>query len=143
MTMSQFVTVPAVLIVDDEADHALIVEYVFAETAPDLPVESVGSPAEAAQRIVDAPQGALILVDRLFGGADSIPALREMRALRSDLRLVLLSAALSDEDRLAALRSGAERAEEKPRSLKGWRELISALIEGPPSAEARERAMSS
>jgi len=123
-------TVTAVVIVDDETDHALIVEYVFAETAPDLPVESIASPAEAAQRIVDAPHGALILVDRLFGGADSIPALGEMRALRSDLRIVLLSAALSDEDREAALRHGAERAEEKPRSLRGWRDLVESLLYG-------------
>ena len=123
-------TVPAVVIVDDEADHALIVEYVFAEAAPDLSVESIASPAEAARHIVDAPRGALILVDRLFGGADSIPALGEMRALRSDLRIVLLSAALSDEDRDAALSNGAERAEEKPRSLQGWRDLVEALLYG-------------
>lgn len=130
-------SVPTVVIVDDEADHVLIVEYVFAETAPDLPVESIASPAEAAHRIVDAPRGALILVDRLFGGADSIPALGEMRALRPDLRLVLLSAALSDEDRDAALRNGAERAEEKPRSLRGWRDLVESLLYGDEHSNSR------
>lgn len=129
-------SVTAVVIVDDETDHALIVEYVFAEAAPDLPVESITTPAEAARRIVDAPRGALILVDRLFGGADSIPALGEMRALRSDLRIVLLSAALSDEDRDAALANGAERAEEKPRSLRGWRDLVESLLYGDRALEA-------
>jgi DNA-binding response OmpR family regulator len=129
---------PAALIVDDEPDHAMIIERVFATLAPELDVQIVPAGEVERRLCLDAPVGALVLLDRLLGGRESYAALRAVRARRSDLTIGVLSASLSDVDRERALQAGADEAAEKPGSLDGWRALLGRLLAtagrraGPP-----------
>ena len=119
---------PAVLILDDEPDHATIVQWLIAEVAPDIPVETMTQADALARRLAAAPDGALLLIDRMLNGRESLELLPELRAARPDLTVVLISAALSETDRARALAAGADRALEKPGQLGGWRALLGQLL---------------
>jgi DNA-binding NtrC family response regulator len=118
----------AVLIVDDEVDHAFIVRRMLADVAPDLPVEVITHPSGIASRLLEAPEGALVLMDRRLGPTESLDLLPGLREARPDLAVAILSAALVDEDRERALRLGALDAAEKPGTLDGWRTLLTGLL---------------
>ena len=119
----------AVVIVDDDVDHAVIARVVVSQVAPEASVEVMTDPRMLAERLVEAPHGAIVFVDRRLDGHDGIALLAALHEERDDLCLVLLSAALTDEDRRAALASGAQAAFEKPGSLHGWRALIAAVLQ--------------
>ena len=124
----------AALIVDDEPDHALIIRRLLADLAPGLPIEVVATLEELQPRLDETPGGALVLFDRLLGGIEVLPALRALANTRSDLTIALLSAWLSEEDEAAALKAGAEVAEQKPTTLEGWRSLLGGLLARARSA---------
>ncbi len=131
---------PAVLVVDDEPDHAVIVRELLAMAEPGLAVELVGGAVEARAAaaeparaslppaIVEAPAGALVLVDRLLAGYDCYPIVDVCARERPDLTLVVLSAALPEEERRRALSAGAHEAAEKPGTLTEWRGLLGRLL---------------
>lgn len=119
----------AVVVVDDDADHAMIIGHVLAELAPQLAVTTVDEVGSADGWLSATPAGALVLIDRLLNGQDSIASLSTLRARRPDLRLVVLSAALSDGDRERALAAGAMLAAEKPAGLANWRTLLGGLLD--------------
>ncbi len=131
---------PPVVVVDDDIDHALIVRLVLARMAPDAPIEVMTDPRGLAQRLVEVPQGALVLMDRQLDGRDGIDLLPLLRAERPDLRTVLLSAALPEPDRLRALAAGAYAAVEKPGSLIGWHRLMESLLAAPAETSTRTHA---
>lgn len=118
----------AVLIVDDEADHAKIIEWVLAELAPSLPVQSLLRPELLQEQLALVPDGALILFDRMINGRESLDLLPDLRAARPDLTVALMSAALSETDRARALVAGADFAVEKPGRVAGWRVLLADLL---------------
>lgn len=118
----------AVLVVDDEADQAAIVRLVLMGVAPQAAVSVVTDTRSVLDQVLAAPKGALVLVDRLLGGQDGASVIDAVRRTRADLHMVLLSAALSEEDRCRALAAGADAAEEKPGNLAGWRGLLGALL---------------
>lgn len=121
--------VPAgVLIVDDDADHVFIVRHVLSDLAPAVPIDVLSDPATARVQLDGAAPGSLVLMDRMFAGADTIGWLPGLRAARQDLRIVLLSAALFDVDHARALAAGADAAYEKPLHLQGWRTLLQSLV---------------
>ena len=123
---------PAVLVIDDEHDHALIVRELLAAAAPGLTVELVSGPdpdpAELPPAIGDAPAGALVRVDRLLAGRECYPLLGRCARERPDLTLAVLSAALSPEERDRALAAGAHEAAQKPATLVEWRGLLGRLL---------------
>jgi len=122
---------PAVLLVDDDIDHAIIAQRVLRDLAPALPVQVATSPETFRERLGATPTAALVLLDRMLLGRDVTKLLLpSVRAERPDLRLVLLSAALSEDDRERALRAGASAALEKPTRLADWRSLLSRLLNG-------------
>lgn len=131
---------PAIVVVDDDIDHALIVRLVLSRLAPDAPIEVMTDPRALAQRLVEAPPGALVLMDRQLDGRDGIDLLPLLHAERPDLRTVLLSASLPEPDRLRALAAGAHAAVEKPGSLVGWQRLMESLLNAHPAAPARTHA---
>lgn len=131
------VTLPAILVVDDDADHGEIVRLVLRALAPDVPVQLCGDGQAAIVALAGQPRGTLILVDRVLAGVDSFDTVVRMRTLRPDTAVVMLSAALSSIDRAYALACGAADAIEKPASLAGWRAALAAILD---PAEATSHA---
>lgn len=119
---------PAILILDDEIDHAAIVRVVLQQIAPGLPVETMTEAAALRQRLKSAPQGTLVLMDRMLGGREAIELLPELRASRPDVTVALLSAALSATDQARAIAAGADCAYEKPGRIDEWRALLMHLL---------------
>lgn len=131
---------PSVVVVDDDIDHALIVRLVLSRLAPDATIDVMTDPRALAQRLVEVPQGTLVLLDRQLDGRDGIDLIPLLRAERPDLRTVLLSAALPEADRLRALSAGAYAAVEKPGSLIGWQQLVESLLGTSARTPARTHA---
>lgn len=118
----------ALVVIDDNIDHAAIALRVAALVAPDLATQAVTDVRLARQVVVDAPDGALVLVDRRLASGDGSDLVRRSRYARPDLRFVLMSAVIDDVDRREALAAGAEDAIEKPLRLDGWRTLFERLL---------------
>ena len=130
---------PSVVIVDDEVDHALIVRLVLHQIVPDATVAIMTDPRALAQRLIEAPLGSVVLLDRHLDGCDGIELLPLLAAERGDLRVVLLSAALTEPDRLRALAGGAYDAVEKPSSVVEWRSFVTALLDTTAAPAARSQ----
>ncbi|MFA7295995.1 MAG: response regulator [Dehalococcoidia bacterium] len=133
-------TARSVIVVDDDIDHALIVRLVLSRVVPDASIDVMTDPRALAQRLVEAPRDALVLMDRQLDGRDGIDLLPLLRAERPDLRTVLLSAALPEADRLRALAAGAYAATEKPGSLAGWQRLVESMVGADAQESARTHA---
>ncbi len=133
---------PALIIVDDEIDHAQIIRLLLADIAPELPVEVLTETHGLLRRLGRAPRDALLLVDRLLDGREVFDSLIALRIARSDLTVVVLSAVLSEEDRQRALSAGADHAAQKPGGIAEWRALLAELLQlsVKPSVERGERA---
>ena len=118
----------AVLVVDDDPDHAEIAALVLHALAPGLTVRICASASAAVAALDEQPRGALVLVDRVLAGVESFDSVVRMHGVRPDVTIVMLSAALSSIDRAYALACGARDALEKPASLAAWREAMGALL---------------
>ena len=118
----------ALIIVDDEVDHALIIRSLVTEMAADLPVEVMTEASGLVERLKQAPERALLLLDRILDGREVFEWLGTLRAARPDLTIAVLSAALSEDDRERALNAGADHAAEKPGDIAGWRALLAELM---------------
>ena len=127
----------AVLVVDDDADHAHIARLVLNSLAPTTGVEVVHDAASAIARLAALPRGGVVLIDRRLHGIESFDTVVEMRLRRPDVDVVMLSAALSSIDRAYALACGAVDALEKPASLAGWREALASIVGAGTDAAPR------
>lgn len=130
-------TLPAhMVVVDDDVDQALLVRMILRQLLPGTDVTVMTDPRELADRLAVSPEGALVLMDRRLDGRDGAALFPALRECRPDLRLVLLSAALSDRERERALALGAHAALEKPGSLVGWRALLASVVLDAGAPEA-------
>ncbi|MFA7248605.1 MAG: response regulator [Dehalococcoidia bacterium] len=129
----------AILVVDDDSDHAQIARIVLRSIAPGIPVDVCGSSALVLDAASELPRDTLVLMDRILHGRESFGAIVELRAARPDVWVVLLSAALSSVDRAYAIACGAYEAMEKPGSLDGWREMLGSVVAHEPAATAPSR----
>ena len=128
----------AILVVDDDPDHAEIARLVLRSIVPTIPV-GVYRDTQAMRGVLqDLHPGTLVLMDRVIDGVDSFAAIIEIRAQRPDIAIVMLSASLSSVDRAYAIGCGAAEAIEKPSSLGGWRSALGALLGAPVAAPPRE-----
>ena len=118
----------AVLVVDDDLDHAQIARLVLRMLAPTTGVQVVHEASGAIARLDALPRGAVVLIDRWLHGVESFDTVVEMRSRRPDVHVVMLSAVLSSIDRAYALACGAVNAIEKPSSLDGWREALASIV---------------
>ncbi|MDA0364973.1 MAG: response regulator [Chloroflexi bacterium] len=118
----------SIVIIDDEVDHAIIIRRVLVDVAPYAAVDVMTDPRKVEERLAEAPIHALLLMDRLLAGRQSIELIPALLCARPDLSIALLSAALSEEDRDRALATGALAAVEKPATLDGWRVLLRDLL---------------
>ncbi len=128
---------PQVVIVDDDSDHALIVRLVLLELSPLADITVLSDLQHLGARLERVPEGALVLLDRRIDGTDGCALIAPLRAARPDLRVVLLSAHLGEDERARALAAGADAAHEKPSSMADWRALLAGFVERP--AERVER----
>lgn len=117
-----------ILIVDDDIDHAIILRTVLASVAPDAPTETCTDPGRMPDVLYEAAEGSVVLMDRLLRGVESFRHLPEVRRRRADLHVVVLSAALTDEDRERAIRFGAADAVEKPGSIAAWKQMLARVL---------------
>lgn len=127
--------VQAILVVDDDADHMLIIRTILSLLAPDAQVQACADGPTLLARLAQMPPGALVLIDRRLGRVESFEVIAEARRRRPDVAIVMLSAALSVADRARALAAGACTAVEKPASLGGWRNVLGALLAAPERVE--------
>lgn len=131
----------AILIVDDDDDHAQIAQIVLRALLPAAHVERCADPINALAATAALPAGTLVLMDRMIDGVESFDVVVEMHGRRPDLAIVMLSAALSSIDRAYAIACGAREAIEKPGTLAGWRSALGAIagVGGTGGATGPER----
>ena len=129
----------SVLIVDDNADHAALARLLIEQIHPEIDVVTVADPQLARLRAARLADRSVVLLDRRLGAFDGIDLLRDLRAARPGLVLVLLSASLPADELAEAIAAGADRALEKPTALAGWRELFVDLL-GPAPASVDDVA---
>lgn len=122
---------PSIVIVVDDVDHAVIARIVVQRVAPHAAVSVLTDPRSVPFGLIEAPHGALVLMDRMLGGLDVTASLPAICTRRPDLRIVLLSSSLDERARLDALAGGAVSATEKPPTLAGWYALVSSLLDPP------------
>lgn len=126
----------AVLIVDDDADHAWIVRVMLGTMCPDLPVEVCSELRTLDVATAALPGAALVLMDRMIRGTETFDRVVDLHARRPDLAIVMMSAMFTSVDRAYAIACGAHEAIEKPSGLGGWRAALEALV-GTPDADPR------
>jgi len=117
-----------VLIVDDDIDHAVILRTVLASVAPDAQTDTCTDPRRLPDALLEAAPEAVVFMDRMLGGVESLGYLAQLREERSDLVVIVLSSALSEDDRERARRAGATEALEKPGTLAEWRSMLARVM---------------
>lgn len=129
-----------ILIVDDDIDHAVILRTVIASVAADSPTETCTDPSRLPDVLLEAERGTIVFIDRMLRGVESFSYLEKVSRARPDLHIVVLSAALSEEDERRARSAGAVAAIEKPGSLAQWRALVTSALDGADRATGGGRS---
>jgi len=117
------------VVVDDDINHAVIARTVIEMVVPGAEVQVMTDSRGLSRRLLDAPEGALVMTDRMMGLRESFGMIEAVRERRPDLRFVVLSAALSGEDQARALEAGAVMAVQKPPTVAEWRVLVRRVRE--------------
>lgn len=98
---------PAVLLVEDDAGDALLVEELVADSALKIRLQWVRSMAEAAEALaVDVPD--CVLLDLHLPDAQGLEALSRVRANAERAAVVVLTGLAEEETGLAAVAAGAQ-----------------------------------
>jgi two-component system response regulator RegX3 len=113
--------VSRILVVEDEPAISDAVSYALREAGYD--VDAVGDGAEALERARRQPYDLMVL-DLLLPGVPGIEVCNTLRAERSDLPIVMLTARDAELDRVHGLDSGADDYVTKPFSVA---ELVSRV----------------
>lgn len=116
-----------VLIVDDEPAHAGLIEILLDDIAPGS-VSTIIDPSEVDDIAQHAPFGAQLLIDRRLGDRDALDVVQLLSSDRPDLRITLMSAFITEADRVDARQAGASAVFEKPMDLDGWRNQLLTLV---------------
>jgi DNA-binding response OmpR family regulator len=116
-----------ILIVDDEPAHAGLIEILLDDVAP-TSNSTIIDPSEVDQLADRAPFGAQLLIDRRLGARDALDLVRQLAQDRPDIRITLMSAFITETDRIEARAAGASAIFEKPMDLDGWRNQLLALV---------------
>jgi DNA-binding response OmpR family regulator len=113
---------PSILLVDDEPDTLMLISYSLERAGFEVITAENGPQAleKARQRKPN-----LAILDRMLPGMDGIEVLREFRKLYPDLIIVMLTAMISEKDRMEGWEAGVDDYIVKPVNFK---ELIFRLI---------------
>lgn len=127
---------PRVLVCDDEVDvREMLAEYL---SKRGFRVSAAGDAAELRRAMAEEPP-ALILLDINMPGEDGLSVLRNLRAERAGVRVIMLTAAGEVVDRIVGLELGADDYLAKPVDLRELAARIRAVLrrdEQPPAAAA-------
>lgn len=123
-----------VVIVDDELDHAVISRLVLAQVAPEVGVDTFTNLEGLGARLAaEVTPRSLVVIDRMLDGTESFGLIEELKGVRPDLTVVLVSAVLDPRDRQRAVEAGAMLAAEKPGDLVAWRAFFTDLLGRRPA----------
>ena len=103
-----------VLLVDDEKDFLDIMAERMEARGMDV---STACSAEDALKMVQTESYDAVIIDFLMPEMDGFSALKMFKESRPDLSVILLTANVTDEKRLAAIKLGALDVIEKPADL--------------------------
>jgi DNA-binding NtrC family response regulator len=112
-----------VLLVDDEKDFLDIMAERMEARGMDV---STACSAEDALKMVQTESYDAVIIDFLMPEMDGFSALKMFKESRPDLSVILLTANVTDEKRLEAIKLGALDVIEKPADLN----LLTQKIEG-------------
>ena len=116
-----------IIIVDDEPAHAGLIEILLDDIAPGSDI-AVLAPSEIDALSESAPFGAQLLIDRRLGSRDALDLVQQLATDRPDMRITVMSAFITEADRIQARQAGASAVFEKPMDLDGWRNQLLALV---------------
>ena len=115
-----------VLIVDDEKNIRLTLSQVLESL--ELETDSAVNGEEALAKLKEKDYG-LILLDLRMPGMDGMEALRQLREVRPDIRVIIITAYGTIESAVDAMKLGAVDFVQKPFSPKEIRELVSQVLD--------------
>ena len=118
-----------VLLVDDETEFLEAMS--IRMTARDMHVSTASSAQDAIDKIKGSDFDAIVL-DYQLPGMDGLNALREIKAIRPESRIILLTGFATVEKRDEALKMGAVELLEKPVDLR----VLSRIISRDPDRES-------
>jgi DNA-binding response OmpR family regulator len=123
-----------ILVVEDDAAirRGLVDALIFAGYA--TREASDGAAALAAARESDCD---LLLLDLVLPGRDGLSVLREIRAMRSPMAVIVLTARGAEDDRVRGLAGGADDYVVKPFSIKELLARVEAVLRRAPPPGAR------
>ena len=116
-----------IIIVDDEPAHAGLIEILLDDIAPGSDIAIV-DPSEIDALAERASFGAQLLIDRRLGSRDALDLVQQLATDRPDMRITVMSAFITEADRIQARQAGASAVFEKPMDLDGWRNQLLALV---------------
>lgn len=119
-----------ILVVEDDAAirRGLVDALIFAGYAVVEASEGAAGLALALETACD-----LLLLDLVLPGRDGLAVLREIRALRAPLPVIILTARGAEDDRVKGLRLGADDYVVKPFSIKELLARIEAVLRRAPA----------
>ena len=112
-----------VLIVDDEKDFLDIMAERMEARGMDV---STACSAEDALKMVQTESYDAVIIDFLMPEMDGFSALKMFKASQPDLSVILLTATVTEEKRLEAIKLGALEVLEKPADLNLLTQIIEA-----------------
>ena len=129
-----------ILIVEDEPDIAGIMKHAL-ERGGDAEVEIVGTGA-AALKSVTEELPALILLDLNLPFIDGLEVCRLLRrrALTAAIPIIMVTARISETDRITGLELGADDYVTKPFSLRELVARVRAVLRRPPPTPSEQNA---
>ena len=116
-----------VLIVDDERDYSETMEFWLMAKGYD--VRAVPSGMEAIDYLSDNPASDIVFLDILMPGMDGIETLAEIKKIRPDLPVIMVTAYASEERKEEAKRLGAAGFFAKSDDLSLAARLIKSALE--------------
>jgi len=117
-----------ILIIEDDPDIALSLQYAF-ERSGEFSATVVHNGETGLQRAFDSAPD-LVLLDLNLPGVDGVEVCRQLRARKTTLTMpiIMLTARVAEEDRIAGLDLGADDYITKPFSVKEVLARVRALL---------------
>lgn len=118
-----------VLVVDDHAVLASSLAHVL-DAESDLSCVGVATTLEHAKALVQSASPDVVLLDHRLPDGDGVAAIGDLRALRPDLKVVVLTASAADSVLVQAIEAGASGFMSKTRSLAEVTSAVRAAASG-------------